>query len=147
MRLSPSPQGLCIDRVGGWLAEVVAPGWAELDADPCAEAAGRLWDRVQPGALAASSHHEEIAVTDLQAQSRTSGLRPQCERSDGAQREDRDHRVLRALTRDAVSVPGDAVVAVAVQAEPGTDKWPTELFAVVGVERRSGVIENRMGEW
>ena len=49
---------LCVASVGGGLAEVVAPAWSKLDADPRAEAAGGLGDRVQPGSLTASAHHE-----------------------------------------------------------------------------------------
>ena len=51
-----------------------------------------------------------------------------------------------ALAGDPIPVPGDAVAAVAVQAEPGTDERLAELLDVVGVQRRAGLIEHRMGQ-
>ena len=135
----------CSQR-GAGLAQVVAPLGAELDADPRAEAARDLGDAVQPGSLAASAHHEQVPVADLEPQSRAARLRPHRERPRGAERDDRHHRVARALAGDAVSVPGDAVVTVAVQAEPGADERLAQLLAVVSVQRRPGLVEHRMGQ-
>ena len=43
-------------------------------------------------------------------------------------------------------MPGDAVAAVAVQAEPDADERLAELLAVMGVQRRAGLVEHRMGQ-
>src|ERR1044072_83410 len=54
----------------------VRPG---LDAGACGAAPRGLRDRVLPGSLTAASHHEEIAVPDLEAQHGAARLRPERE--------------------------------------------------------------------
>ena len=53
---------------------------------------------------------------------------------------------LGALTGDAIPVPRDAVGAVTVEAEPGSDERPAEFLAIVGVQRRPGLLEDGMGQ-
>ena len=67
-------------------------------------------------------------MPDLEARAGAARLRPRRKRPDGTERENRHHRVTRALTGDPVSVPGDTGAAVTVKAEPGTDELPAELL-------------------
>ena len=43
-------------------------------------------------------------------------------------------------------MPSDAVATVAVQAEPGADERLAELLGVVGIQRRTRLVEHRMGQ-
>ena len=65
--------------------------------------------------------------------------RAQHEVARGAHREDRHHRVLVARAADAVAVPGDRVVAVAVEAQPGGGERLAELVGVVRGQRVAGL--------
>src|SRR5205823_3225851 len=93
--------------------------WAELDADARAGRPGGLGYRVLPGALAAAAHDEQVAVTHLVPDGRAAAARTQRQRPRGADGKDRDHGVLGRAAPDGVAVPGDAVPAVAVQAQAG----------------------------
>src|SRR5215467_8648550 len=91
----------------------------ELHADPGTGGPAGLGDRVFPGALAAAAHHQQIAVTKVIADRGAAAARPQREPARGAERHDGHHRVLGGAAADGVPVPGDAVPAVPVQAQPG----------------------------
>ncbi len=95
------------------------PARAELHADPRPGGPGRLGHGVLPGALAAAAHHQQVPVADLVPQRRaaTPGAKHQGPRR--AQGQDGDHGVLRGAAADPVTVPGDAVPAVPVEAQPG----------------------------
>src|SRR4051794_38301527 len=90
----------------------------ELDADSRSGRACGLGNGVQPTALAATAHHQEVAVADLEPQDGTALGRFELESAGSAHREDRDHGVLGAPAPDGVAVPRHAVAAVAVETEP-----------------------------
>jgi hypothetical protein len=73
-----------------------------------------LRDGMVPGALAGTAHDEQVPSPGQVRDARSTALRAQPERTrltEGDQR----HRRLRQLPGDAVTVPGDAVGAVAVE--------------------------------
>src|SRR5262249_30862871 len=70
----PQLRGRRSTPVSGGLAQVVAPVGAELDADPSTEGVGGLGDCVQPGALAASAHDEQVPMADLETEARAAPL-------------------------------------------------------------------------
>src|SRR5260370_1737393 len=91
---------------------------AELHADPRPGGFRRFRHRVLPGALTAAAHDQQIAVADVVTpRYRPAAHGPQQKRARGAQREDRDHGVLRAAPAHRVTVPGHAVPAGPVQAD------------------------------
>src|SRR6185437_14526464 len=105
---------------------------AELDADPRPHRPRGLGYGVLPGALAGTAHDHEVAVAELVPQGLpATPARTQQQRAWGAEGEDRDHRVLGAAAPDGVAVPGDAVAAVAVEAQPGRDERLAQLVGVV----------------
>ena len=110
----------------------------ELDADPRPDRPGGLRDRVLPGALAGAAHHDQVAVAELVPDGRAAAAGPQQERPGRAERDDRDHGVLGLAAADGVAVPGDAVAAVAVEAQPGGAERLAELVGVVRVQRLAG---------
>src|ERR1022692_910810 len=91
----------------------------ELDADTRSGRAGGLGYGVLPGALATAAHHQEIAMAEVMAQRRAAAARAEQQRARRADRDDRDHGVRGLAASDGVAVPGDAVLAVPVQAQAG----------------------------
>jgi hypothetical protein len=79
-------------------------------------------------------------------QRRTAAARAQRERSVGTHRQDGNHRVGVARAPDAVTVPGDRVVPVAIEAQAGCGEVLAELGAVVRREHPAGLVEHGMGE-
>lgn len=116
---------------------------AELDADAGPDGACRLGDGVLHGALAGAAHHDEVAVAEGEAQQGGAAVAgAQDEVAGVADGEDRDEGVLGGGAAVAVAVPGDAVAAVAVEAEPGGDEGFAEFGGVVGTESLAGLGED-----
>lgn len=69
-----------------------------------------------------------------QSQRWTAATRPQREDAGGAEADDRHHSVLSAAATNGVAMPGDAVRAVAVVAQPGGGEGLTQFAAVDVVE-------------
>ncbi len=84
-------------------------------------------------------------MADFEALSCSPAPRPQRQRPGRTDRDDRHHGVFGAASADAVAVPGDAVVAIAVQAQPGGTERLAQLSRVVLIERRAGLLERRIG--
>ena len=70
--------------------------------------------------------------------------RAQRENPCGAEADDGNHGVLGAAAADLVAVPGDAVVAVAVEAQTGGGERLAELAAVGVVEPSAHLLEPRV---
>src|SRR5580692_3793977 len=109
----------------------------ERDADPCA-CAPDLQDRVLPGALGRPTGDKEVAVSDRERARCAASARPKEQIARLTQRDERHDR-LDDLLADLVTVPGDAVAAVAVQVEAGR----VEQGAVASREGESHRIEDR----
>ena len=122
------------------------PPRAELHADPRPHRPRRLRHGVLPGPLAAAAHDQKITVPEFVAQPRPAPARPQQQRPRRAQRNDRDHRVLPAPPADGVAVPGHAVPAVPVQAQPGGRERLAQLGLVVRVQRPARLVQRRIGQ-
>src|SRR5690606_5648846 len=119
-----------------------APG-PELDADAGPRRAGGLGDRVFPGALATAAHDDEVAVAEVVAErAAAAAAGPQQQGAGEADRQDGHHGVLRAAAADGVAVPGHAVAAVAVVAQPGGGEGLAQLVAVMLVESAPGLGEH-----
>src|SRR6516165_10544231 len=114
--------------------ESADPARPELHADPRPDVLGRLRHRVLPGALAAAAHDQQVAVPDLIPPRRTAAPRPQAERPRRAQRQDGHHGVLARAPPVPVAVPGHAVPAVPVQAQPCGPERLAQLRPVVRVQ-------------
>lgn len=71
---------------------------------------------------------------------------PQQQVTGRSHRQDGDHGVLAGAPADAVAVPGDAVPAVAVVAQPGRGERLAQLLRVVGAQRVAGLGEDGVGE-
>src|SRR4029450_5796491 len=100
-------------------------------ADPGADVAGGLGDRVLPGALARAAHHDQVAVAERVPHDRAvAAPGPQPQGPWGADRHDGAHGVLRRAAADRVAVPGNAVAPVAVVAQTGR---PERFAQLVGV--------------
>src|SRR5262249_6179702 len=101
----------------GWLAVRSADaGRAELHADARAARPGCLRYGVLPGALAGAAHDEQVTVAkQITQRGAAASDRAHRQRARIAERDDRDDR-LAHLPAQRVTVPGDAVAAVAVQA-------------------------------
>jgi hypothetical protein len=63
-----------------------------------------------------------------------------------AQRHDGHHRVLTTTAADAIAVPGDAVSAVTVVAQPGRPERLAKGARVVSAQRLPGLVEQRVGQ-
>src|SRR4051794_25677172 len=87
-------------------------------------------------------------MADLEAQARLAAtLAPQQQRAWRPDGQDRDHRVAAALlSRDVVTVPGDAVAAVAVEAQPSRTEPVAQLGEVVVAEGIAGLVEDSVGQ-
>src|SRR4051794_9184318 len=124
------------------------PTWAELDADARAHGLGRLGDAVLPGALAGPTHHHQVPVTQREPEApRAPARRAEHERPRGAERDDRDQRVRGAAPADPVAVPGDAVATVPVEAHADRDEVLAEFGAVVPVELRPRLRQQRVRQF
>src|SRR3546814_522704 len=101
------------------MEEVRSPdaAWAELDADAGPDRACGLGDRVFPAALTCPAHHQEISVPGREPDARAAAARSQQQGAGSSDRHDRDHRVVGGAAPDRVAVPGDAVAAVAIEAQ------------------------------
>src|SRR3954453_4721502 len=138
----PSNRGLFGDWTSG-----DATG-AELDADARAHGLGRLGDAVLPGALAGPAHHHQVPVTQREPEApRAPARRAEHERPRRAERDDRDHRVRGAAPADPVAVPGDAVATVPVEAHADRDEVLAQLGAVVAVELRPRLGQQRVRQF
>ena len=122
------------------------PTRPELDADPRTHRPRRLWHRMLPGALAGTAHHQQVAVADLMLDGGAAAARPKQEVAGGAQRDDGDDRVGRLPPADGVTVSGDRVAAVPIEAHSCRTERLAQLGLVVRGQRipRSG--ESRIGQ-
>ena len=82
-----------------------------------------------PRALAAAAHHEQVAVAKVAAEPRAAAALAEQQGARRAQGDDRDHGVLRPPAPDRVAMPGNAVAAVAVQAQTRSAERLAELRA------------------
>src|SRR5664279_3563544 len=96
-------------------------GRPELDADPGPDTTAGLGHGMFPGALAAAAHHDQIPVAERKTQPSPTTARAKLQHPGGADGQDRDHGVSVRTATDSVSVPGHAVVSVAVQAQSCAD--------------------------
>src|SRR5215472_15495608 len=80
------------------------------------------------------------------ADSPAAAARAEQQRARRPERDDGDHGVLRAAASGGVTVPGDAVPAVPVQAKPGGAERLAELWAVILAEPFPGVLEDGIGK-
>src|SRR6476620_1480751 len=116
----------------------------ELDADARPDRPGGLGDRVLPGALARAAHDDEVAVAEHVPHGLPAATaRAQQQGPRRADRDDRDHGVLGAAAADRVAVPGDAVAAVAVEAQPGGAERLAQLGSGVAGEVVAGLRAQR----
>ena len=99
-----------------------------------------------PGALAAAAHHQQVAVAEVVAERGTAAAWPQQQRPRGAERHNGHDRVLRPAAARRVPMPGDAVPAVPVQAQPCRAQRLAEPGTVVHVERVPGLGQCRVGK-
>ena len=119
---------------------------AELHADPWPGRPGRLRHRVFPGALAAAAHHQQVAVADLVPQRRAATPGPEQQGPRRTQGQDGHHGVLLRTPADPVTVPGDTVPAVPVQAQARRAERFPQLFPVVPVQRGPRLRQHRVGQ-
>src|SRR5690606_4229194 len=117
----------------------------ELDADARPHRLGRLEHRVLPGPLARAAHDDQVAVSQREAELLSSAVRPQRQLARSAHGQDRDHGVGQPSSADAVTVPRDAVPAVAVVAQPGGAERLTEFGKVMRAERLPRLGQDRVG--
>src|SRR4051812_37279069 len=118
----------------------------ELHAHAGTDRLGGLRDAVLPRALARAAHDHQVAVPEGKAQALAAAHRTEHQRTGRTERDDRDHRVRGPAPADAVSVPGDAVAPVPVQAHTRADESFAELRAVVAVQRLPRLGEQKVGE-
>ncbi len=90
-------------------------GRPELDAD-ARVGPGKLGHAVQPGALAAAAHDQQIAPTGGEDQGSATRFRTQQKSARRAYRNDGDHRIA-AMPADPVAVGSDAVLTVPIPRE------------------------------
>lgn len=96
------------------------------------------------GPLAAAAHDEEVAVAhfDRERASTTSGSEGQAAgRSD---RDDGDDGVMVSPSPDPITVPGDRIVSVSVEAASGGHERFAEFLAISPVEGVTGSFEGWM---
>src|ERR1700722_12777625 len=116
----------------------------ELDADARARRARGLGHGVLPGALATAAHHEQVPVPEDVALGFPATARAQQQRPGLTERQDRDHRVLGGAAPDGVTMPGDAVPAVPVEAQSRRHERLAELARVVRVQRVAARVQGRV---
>src|SRR5919107_4473357 len=100
---------------------------SELDADPGAHRFGGLRDAVLPRPLARATHDDQVAVPQGEPQTLPAADRAEQQRPRRPERHDGDHGVGAPSAAESVTVPGDAVAAVAVEAHAGADERLAQL--------------------
>src|SRR5215472_13423465 len=80
------------------------------------------------------------------ADSPPAAARAEQQRARRPERDDGDHGVLRAAAPGGVTMPGDAIPAVPVQAQPGGAERLAKLRAVMLAEPFPGVLQDGVGK-